>query len=238
MNFLFILGQVLLYTFLLGLFIWGLKNAVSFYVFSKKKEQINKLHARISILKLHLKGKIKRKCNKIESLFKKSEDAETLNILRPKLSSIQELTFSLTTDYQKLIDHLTTITQEIADHIKLKHRDLIKKQETQNDSTTPEPLTEDDIIKKKCKKLIKYDKAHMLIIIEIIQATEDLIEKINEFNALTKFEKNQKIIKEIPSKIEIENYAIIAELVELSKTTTIDTPDFPILEKNMSEGAA
>lgn len=238
MNFLFILGQVLLYTFLLGLFIWGMKNAVSFYVFSKKREQINKLNARISILKLHLKGKIKRKCNKIESLFKKSEDAETLNILRPKLSSIQELTFTLTSDYQKLIDILTTITVDIEGHIKLKHKDLIKKQEAQKVNLEMPPPTEDEIIKEKCKKLIKYDKAHMLIVIEIIQATEDLIEKTNEFNALAEFEKNQKKIKEIPNKIEIENYSVIAELVELSKTTTIDTPDFPILEKSMSESAA
>lgn len=238
MGYLVIIGQIFFYTFILGLFVWGMKNAVSFYVFSRKREKINQLHARISILKLHLKGKIKRKCNKIESLFKKSEDAETLGLLRPKLNSIQELAFGSTTDYQKLIDTLTIITQDIANHIKIKHRNLIKKQETGPATENSEPLSEDEQIKEDCKKLVKYDKAHMLIVVEIIQATENLIQEINEFNIMTEYEKNQKKIKEIPEKIEIKHYDIIAVFVEQSKTSNIDTPDFQILEKSSVDSAA
>lgn len=236
MNYLFIIGQVLLYTFILGLSLWGIKIAASLYIFSKKKEKINKLHARISILKLHLKAKIKRKCNKIETLLKKTEDAETLSLLRPKIKSIQDLTFTLTTDYQKLIEQLNAITQGITDHIKIKHRHIIKQQEAETPAAPV--LSEFEVIQEKCKKLVKYDKAHMLIIVEIIQATDEIREEIEDYNILADYDKNQKKIKEIPDKIEIENYDIIAELVETSKTTAIDTTDFPILEKNLTDNAA
>src|SRR3990167_1888658 len=132
MSYLGILSQVLLYSLLLGLFFWGMKSAISFYVFARRKEEINKLHARISVLKMHLKGKIKRKCNRIETAFKK--DSEVLNVLAPKINLICALSFSSSTDYQTFISNLHMITEEIIAHIKIKNKNVIKPQDDLDDS--------------------------------------------------------------------------------------------------------
>lgn len=223
MNYLVILGQVLLYSVLLGLFFWGMKSAISFYVFARRKEEINKLHARISVLKMHLKGKIKRKCNKIETAFKK--DSEILKVLAPKLNLICALSFSSSTDYQTFISNLHMITEEIIAHIKIKNKNAIKPQDEDEIA-----LSETDKVNDKCKKLLKYDKAHMMIIIEIIQATEELKEKIVEFNELVEYEKNQKKIEVIPEKIEIEHYGQLSQMMENAGSSDTETSDIPALE--------
>ncbi|MEK6628122.1 MAG: hypothetical protein AABY53_05810 [Bdellovibrionota bacterium] len=239
MNITMIVGQVILYSVLIGLGLWGIKHGVSLYIFSRKKETINKLNARISILKLHLKGKIKRKCNKIADVFNK-EDPETLRMLQPKLNTIGALSFNSAADYQNLIKELSAITQDISGYIKIKHKVLLKQQEAQAkaEEEVKEPPTEEEKIAESCKKLVKYDKAHMLIVVEVIQATTQLIEKITEYNAFVEYEKNQKKITEIPEKIEIENYEVIAALVEQAKTSNIESPDFQILGRDQFKDAA
>lgn len=224
MNYLVILGQVLLYSLLLGLFFWGMKSAISFYVFARRKEEINKLQARISVLKMHLKGKIKRKCNKIETAFKK--DSEILNVLAPKLNLICALGFSSPTDYQTFISNLHAITEEIIAHIKIKNKNAIKPQDDLDDIA----LSGTDKVNDKCKKLLKYDKAHLLIVIEIVQATDELNEKIVAFNELADYEKNQKKIQALPEKIEIEHYEQLSQMIEGADVLNTETPDFPTLD--------
>lgn len=235
MNYLTIISQILLYTFAVGFVFWLVRYAVSFYVFSKRKEEINKLEARVSILKLHLKGKIKRKSSKIESAL--SKEHETYSKLLPKLKTICDLEFHHQVDYQNLVSNLFEITLTIDDHIKIKHKNLLRMQPKISEPA-PEALSPDRITEEKCKKLIKYDKAHMIIIIEIIQATNELIQKIHDYNVLVEYEKGQKKIDSIPEKIEIENFTLISELVEKAKTQGDSAPDFPILEKNPLVGAA
>lgn len=218
MSFLGILSQILLYVFLFGLFFLGLKHAFSLYLFSRKKEEITKLDARLSILKLHLKGKIKRKCNKIESAFR-TKNPEMLNILRSNLNALLELRFSLPEDYQKLINLLGTITQDVINHLKI---------EPESDTTTTNSLSEKNDKLKTHEKLIKYDRAHILIVVDIIQTTEQLIEKSNEFNTLIENEKKQKKIHNIPEKIEIEDYEAIIALLEPTKSLGADKEKNPI----------
>ena len=229
-------GQLLLYAALLGLGFWGFKTAVSHYVFSRRREKINKLNARISVLKMHLRGKIKRKCSRIEDVLKK--DTGALSNLLPKLNLICGLEFSAAGDYQLLLTNLNLITEEIIAHIHLKmkkskHIELEKKVDDVKDSATIEANDALD----KCKKLIKYDKAHMFIVDEIIEATAELSDKVSEFNSLTEFEKNQKAIHE-PEKIIIENFELLQTMVEETKKSDIETPDFPVLENGyFSESA-
>ena len=229
-------GQLLLYAALLGLGFWGFKTAVSHYVFSRRREKINKLNARISVLKMHLRGKIKRKCSRIEDVLKK--DTGALSNLLPKLNLICALEFSSAGDYQLLLTNLNLITEEIIAHIHLKmkknkHIDLEKKVDDVSDSAT---INANDALDT-CKKLIKYDKAHLQIVVEIIEATADLIVKTSEFNSLTAFEKNQKSIHE-PEKIIIENFELLRTMVEDAKKSDVEAPDFPVLENGyFSESA-
>ena len=229
-------GQLLLYALFLGLGFWGFKTAVSHYVFSRRREKINKLNARISVLKMHLRGKIKRKCTRIEDVLKK--DAGAFSNLLPKLNLIIGLEFASASEYQLLLTNLNLITEEIIAHIHLKmkrskHIDLEKSVDDVKDSASHEANDALD----KCKKLIKYDKAHMLIVVEIIEATVKLSDQVSEFNDMVEFEKNQKIIHP-PEKIIIENFELLRTMVEEAKKSDVETPDFPVLENGyFSESA-
>lgn len=230
MSYVSLIGQLLLYTFILGIFFWSLKYAVSLYIFSRKREDINRLEARISILKMHLKGKIKRKCNKIESSLRK-EPADVLEGIRPKLNIIRDLNFSYTGDYQTFLDSLHEITVKITEHVKLKHKSLLKAQVLSKDKLSAEEQeAEQDENKLKCKKLVKYDKAHVMIVIEIIQTTAELRTKIDEYNNLTEFEKSQKKINLKPEPISISNFEILTELVEQAKSGNDQGQDFQIFD--------
>lgn len=230
------LGQLLLYSLLFGLAFWSLKSAVSHFVISRRREKINKLNARISVLKMHLRGKIKRKCSRIEDVLKKDNGA--FSNLSPKLKLISDLEFSSAGDYQVLLTNLNLITEEIIAHIHLKlkkskHLTVEKTIDDVKSEAAPEAETARDI----CKKLVKYDKAHMVIIVEIVEATDELTEKIFDFNDLTKIVKTQKAMQP-QEKIEIEHFELLRNLVEEAKKSAVETPDIPVLENGFFSESA
>lgn len=235
MSYLGIISQVLLYSFAIGFSFWLMKYAIAYYVFSRRKEEINQLDARISVLKMHLRGKIKRKCNKIESVLKK--EADTFAFLVPKLTKISELSFSTQDQYQQLVNTLYEITLKIDEHIKLKHKNLMR-DHLELPKAKAEVLSADEETQQKCEKLVRYDKAHMVIITEIVQTTNEMRHKIEEYNTLAEYEKGQKKISLIPEKIEIEHFDIINALVEQAKNSPTKNTDFPILEKSLFDDAA
>ena len=229
-------GPLLLYSLLLGLGFWGLKTATSHYVISRRRDKINKLNARISVLKMHLKGKIKRKCSRIEEVLKK--DLGAFPNLSPKMRLISALEFSAAGDYQVLLTNLNLITEEIIAHIHLKMKKINRiTVEKTIDDVSSEATSEAESAMDKCKKLVKYDKAHMLIVVEIIEATAELAAKISEFNDLTKVAKNQKIVRPL-EKIEIEHFELLRNLVEEDKKSDVETPDFPVLESGFFSESA
>jgi|GEM_PF-6354455 len=233
MNILSLVSQILLYVALLGLTLWGIKYATLLYFFSRKQEDINKLTARISILKLHLKGKIKRKCNKIGEFFNKELDPAALRALQPKLNAINSLEFVAATDYQSLINSLSSISEDITNSIKFKHK--FYNAPSSDPIQTPE---KQNSVNENCKNLVRYDKANMMIIVEIIQCTERLVEKISEYNLLIRYKKSQKKITQIPERIVIENYIVIAELIEQVKKSKFKMPNFNNLEADVFKESA
>lgn len=237
MSFLFLISQILIYTALAAIFLWGLKLGISLIVFSRKKEELHKLLARISVLKLHLRGKIKRKCNKIEQIFLK-EPPETLNLLKPKLTAIAGLEFNSPSDYQLLIGNLSEITQAIINHIKLKHKSLLKAQKAESFEKALDENHENDEVVDNCKKLVKYDKGTMTVIVELIETTDKVIVKIAEYNALAEFDKKQKKFTDIPSQIKIENLDVISSLLAQAKNGDLGGTEVQILGKDTFGDAA
>jgi hypothetical protein len=229
MNYLITFGQIFIYLAAIGFTFWIIKLSISFYIFSVRKEAINKLNARLSILKMHLKHKIKKKCNKIESLFKNK--SEIYSNLRPRLDIILNLTFSQSNEYQKLIDTLHAITIEITYYIK---KNLTSINSTIDDTNTDSvATTEEEMNIEFCQKLTKYDRAHILIILDIIEATKNLKEKIVEFNELVAYEKNQKVITDIPESIEIKHYEIFTSIMNTTDKEDVDANEFETLEKQI-----
>jgi hypothetical protein len=226
MDYLSIISQLLIYGFYIGTTLWIIRYATAAFVFSRRKKIINRLDARISVLKMHLRGKIKRKCNKIESYFKK--DSATYIALSTNLEKISALRFDQSTDYQLLINYLYDITVKINDYIISKYRNL-----PIDNPEKPQVKTQD-----KYTQLVTYDKAHMIIIIEIIQTTNELRTKINEYNELTNLEKGHKKIAFIPDAIQIEDFEIISSLVEAAKLISDQSQEFSDIEKNLFDDAS
>lgn len=201
----------MLYVVGAGFLIWTGRAAIASFVFSKRKEQINKLEARISVLKLHLKAKVTRKCNKVEDVFR--NDAKALEAVRPAIRVLADITFNKPADYQHLIVSLQAVNDQVSDYIKLKHKNLQTAARAAAENDVPAVLSAEEQTLENCKKLIRYDKANVLIVTQIMQATEEMLALIEEFNNLVQYAKSQKKISEIPDKIEIENHALLVSLL-------------------------
>lgn len=211
MNYLGTFSQILAYVFAVGVALFIGRTAISYFVFSRKKEQINKLEARISVLKLHLKGKGTKKRSKVEDVFR--GDSQSLDMVKPSLNTVAEIKFNAPEDYQKFITCLQKINDHVADYIKLKHKNLRDASRISTTKNPPVVLTAEEQLHQDCKKLVRYDKAHIMIITQIIEATDEMIFKINEYNSLVDFDKKQKKINPLPVKIEIENFALLSALL-------------------------
>jgi phage gp36-like protein len=175
---------------------------------------------------MHLRGKIKSKCKKIENHFNK--DTEAYIALKANLEKISALSFNQSTDYQLLVNCLYDITVKIHSYINSKYRNLPI-------DTLEKPQAE---AKEKCTQLVTYDKAHMIILVEIVQTTNELREKISKYNELTNLEKGHKKITFIPDAIEIENFDLINSIVETAKLTTDLSPAFSDIEKSLFDDAS
>lgn len=226
--------QILATVLAIGLGVWGLKYVISLYIFSRRKEKINKLRARIAILKLHLRTKVKRKCNRVEKALR--SDREELEKCSPHLSSLQQLQFEATTDYQKIFDLLLAVTEVVSQHIRLKHRHIIKDEKMADfkDANKEQILSPEEEVKEKCRKLVKYDKATVTIILDLVQTTADLISSISDYNELTNYENNQQKITDIPTRIEIQHFDELYTLLEELKTNPQAIPqDVQVLERSL-----
>lgn len=226
--------QILATVLAIGLAVWGLKYVISLYIFSRRKEKINKLRARIAILKLHLRTKVKRKCNRVEKALR--ADREALERCSPHLNSLQQLQFETGADYQKIFNLLLEVTEVVSQHIRLKHRNIIKDEKIADfkDANKQQVLSPEEEAKENCRKLVKYDKATVTIILDLVQTTSDLISSILDYNELTSYENNQPKITDIPNRIEIQHFDELYTLLEELKVNPQAIPqDVQVLERSL-----
>lgn len=210
------IAQVLFWVFGLGLCLWGIKIGLSYYFFAKKKEEINALEAKMAVLKMHLKGKIKKKWNLLEQGLLKEKAVDTLEIIKPMMTTLCNYSFSKPEDYQNTVKKLSEVTSVVLDFVERKRRRNSFKPKTEDTADEIEDfkLTPEQ---KTAKYLVKYDLANMLIISEVLDTNEKLMEKIKEYNDLSELEKNKKKIL-MPSKIEIENFGEVVIYLNRAKT--------------------
>jgi hypothetical protein len=236
-DFLSTLTQIFLLVLSVGLFFWLIKHVISVYIFSRRKEEINGLHARISILKLHLRTKVRKKLNRVENALKRESDI--LALATPQIEILQNINFDQISDYQKTLDTLYELTILISKHVRTKHKNLLRTEKLlEVKDEEPKVLTAEDEVREKCRKLVKYDKANVTIILDIAQTTQTLIQKIDEYNELTGYESAQAKIADKPKAIEIRDFDQLNLTLEEAKNDPQDRPDFPILEKSLFEDDA
>ena len=102
----------------------------------------------------------------------------------------------------------------------------------------PKVLSEEDEIRERCRKLVKYDKANVTIILDIANTTLTLIQKIDEYNDLADYESAQAKITDKPQPLEIRNFEQLSLALQEAQNNPNDLPDFPILEKSLFEDDA
>jgi hypothetical protein len=234
MSYLSVISQLLFYGFVIGACFWLMRFSSSAYMFSRRKVEINKLDARISVLKMHLRAKIKSKYNKIEILLK--NEAETLTALKPMLDNIISLSFNSPSDYQLLITNLHEITVKINEYIRFKHKNLVR--DNQDKPEARQSRSKEEEAKEHCTQLVKYDRANMIIILQIVESTNELRSKILQYNELAKLKIGHKKIRFTPDVLEIEHYNLIKSLIQTASTTPEESSEFPNLENKLLNDAA
>lgn len=202
--------------FALGLVLWGIKIGVSYYIFAKKREEINHLHAKISVLKTHLKAKMKKKWNLIENKLYSEKAFDMIDEIKPIMTTLCNYSYSSPLDYQESLKKLADISEKILAYVERKRR--------QAPSANPKSADEEQFDKlpveeKRVQYLVKYDLGSTMIIAEIVDVTIQLIERIKEYNSLAELDKKQKKITDIPKKIEIEHFMMITLALNKAKGT-------------------
>lgn len=208
------LQQTLLITFCLTVGVLLLKKFASLYSFKRKNGEITKLNSVIAILKLRLKSRITQKCNRISSNFK--SDSEILVFLAPLMSEIQGLEFAKASDYQKLLDNLIKITEQLEGHHNLKNKTTPAAAHEEILSLQERVSPEMDRMKEKVQKLIKYDKAELIVLIQIVDYTNILIIKMKDFN---------KAVPLAVEKIEIAHFYQLTDGLKQSLKENNEKPD-------------
>lgn len=239
------MSQIFISILGLALFTWVAKYFFVLYYYRRKKEDINRLEARTAVLRMLLKAKLKRKGSQIQDQYK--EDKEFLGSVMSKLDLLTTFNFNRTSDYNEVIDILRSISEAIdmltvkknpaiymaqQEKVTKDRESLLKmsgvvvaKKDEQGQQKTP------DEIESKTKaalnshvpqydrwsQLLKYDKGNLYIIKEIVETTEDLKKKVDDYN----FEQdNKELHLRSPELIEIDGFEGLKAIVDLDLETS------------------
>lgn len=162
----------------LVLFFWAVKYFYFLWYFGKKKEQINKLEARVAVLRMLLKTKLKRKCSLLQDQHK--DDKSFLDKVQSKLELLVTYNFQRGSDYSDVLDILMSISEIIDQQIRTKTPEISKIAIDKNEVL----LKQFSHLSYATKwiQLLKYDKGNLFIIKEIIETMSKLKMKIDDYN--------------------------------------------------------
>ena len=90
---------------------WAVKYFYFLWYYGKKKEQINKLEARVAVLRMLLKTKLKRKGSSLQEQYK--EDKAFLDKIQSKLELLVTYNFQRNSDYAETVGILMSISELI-----------------------------------------------------------------------------------------------------------------------------
>lgn len=209
------------------------------WYYRKQKEIINKLEARVAVLRMLLRAKLKRKGSQIQDQYK--EEREFLDSVMSKLELLGTYSLSRSSDYADVLGLLTSISEAIDMHTVQKtpafymaHQESLAKQKEsllkisgvesdkdgkdKNISTSGEKqdvnaLPEFD----RWAQLLKYDKGNLYIIKEIIETTKDLKNRIEIYNAE---QVNKELLIRVPELIYLDGFEGLQKIVDLDLKKT------------------
>lgn len=96
------------------MFLWVAKYFYVLWYYRRQKESIHKAEARIAVLRMLLKTKLKRKGSQMMEQYK--NDKELLGRIVSKLEMLVTYNLSRPSDYGDLVDILVSIAEQVDDH--------------------------------------------------------------------------------------------------------------------------
>ncbi len=96
------------------MFLWVSKYFYVLWYYRRQKENIHKMEARIAVLRMLLKTKLKRKGSRMMDQYK--NDKEFLTRVVTKLEMLVTYNLSRPSDYEDLIDILVSIAEQVDDY--------------------------------------------------------------------------------------------------------------------------
>lgn len=173
-----ILFELFISVLALVLTFWAIKHFYFLWYYGKKKEQINRLEARVAVLRMLLKTKLKRKGSALQDQYK--DDKAFLDKIQSKLELLVTYNFQRNSDYSEVIEILSSISEMIDQQIHIKTPEIGKAATVQS-----EKLIKDFSHLPQASKwiqLLKYDKGNLFIIKEIVETVFKLKNKIEDYN--------------------------------------------------------
>lgn len=182
------MSQVFLSILGLALLTWVAKYLFVLYYNRKKKEEVNRLEARIAVLRMLLKAKLKRKGSQMQDQYK--DDKEFLASITSKLELLTTFNFHRSSDYEDVLNILTSISEAI-DIQTVKENPAMYSSQRQHAAEARDEVakakpnekqTDDHTSLDRWSQLFKYDKGNLYIVKELVETTEELKVKIEIYN--------------------------------------------------------
>ena len=219
------------------MFLWVSKYFFILWYYRRQKEMNNKMEARIAVLRMLLKTKLKRKGSQMMDQYK--NDKEFLTRISSKLEMLVTYNLSRPSDYGDLVDILVSIVEQVDEYEMKKaptvYLTMIKNMNEQRDALMRLSVESADDIKKvqapgdssnksvteipkfeahfdKWLNLLKYDKGNMYIIKEIVESNQHLIERIDIYNSE---QENKELHIKKPQEIHLHGFENLKKIVDL-----------------------
>lgn len=237
---LYLFGNLVTYALVIGLFLFSIVSFYNYYVDSKTRKALHVLEAKISMLRMLLKSKIRQRVNKFQQKrnnLKKDESPSTdviFNRLKDKYDSLGNLEFSSSEDFDSYFSINTEIILDLEETLKSKKINL----EQNNQKVTDENgkainMTYALNLQDRWSKLLFYDKKSVVIIAELVRSTDEFRQRVQVYNASQK--NTKKHFNEIKP-IVIADFESLDSLlnVETEKDLSADsesTDEFEILNQ-------
>lgn len=233
------MSQIFILILGLALFTWVAKYFFILYYYRKKKADINKLEARVAVLRMLLKAKLKRKGSQMQDQYK--DEKEFIGTIMSKLDLLTTFSFNRSSDYEDVIGILGSVSEAIDHHTVIKNpaiylaqqAKIAQDRENLLKNAGVELARRDDKgefksaveIESKTKsevnvqvpqfdrwtQLLKYDKGNLYIIKEIVETTAELKTKVELYNSE---QDNKELQMRAPELIEIDSFEGLKAIVD------------------------
>lgn len=222
------------------MFLWVSKYFYVLWYYRKQKEIINKMEARIAVLRMLLKTKLRRKGSQMMDQYK--NDKEFLGRISSKLEILSTYGLSRPSDYGDLVDILVSIAEQVDDYEMKKsptvYLTFVKHMNEQRDSLMRLSVESADDMKQIPEKKIA-DKGAEPVRDHLVAEVPKFDFHFDKWLSLLKYDKgNMYIIKEIVEsnqhlieRIDIYNSEQENKELHIKKPVEINLHGFDYLKK-------